>query len=159
MSKVTKCNRNNPHILNSHLCGAIELRQVGTVAPSRKCFILLFRYDQLRSSFGRVRTAFAVEKIFKTGESVISIQKTFRVHFILRRNNAISDRQTIQLWIENPSNTGSSIKRKPSGIIKELYLSESGRNTARHDSWYFYQPLKTWSIQAISVTDRIWKIR
>ena len=36
----TECNRNIPRILNCHLCGASECRQVAMVAPSSKYFTI-----------------------------------------------------------------------------------------------------------------------
>ena len=42
-------------------------------------------------------STFAVETFFKTSESIIVIQKTFRAHFILRRKDAVPDRKSILL--------------------------------------------------------------
>ena len=47
---------------------------------------------------------------FTTGESVIATLRAFRAYFTLRRYDAVLDRKSILLWVENFS---SSIKRKP----------------------------------------------
>ena len=76
--------------------------------------------------------AFALEIIFNVGKSVIATQRAFRAHFMLSRNNAVPDRKSMLLWEENFRNTGSSIKSKPSRIIKGWFLPKNDRNIARH---------------------------
>ena len=44
---------------------------------------------------------FAVEAIFKTGESVIATQGVFRAHFMLYQNDAILDRKVVGNSIQN----------------------------------------------------------
>ena len=38
---------------------------------------------------------------FKTVQSVIVTQKTSHAYFMLRRNDAVSDRKLILVWVEN----------------------------------------------------------
>ena len=52
--------------------------------------------------------AFAVE-VFKTGESVIAMNRAFHAHFMLHQNDAILDRKSVLLWVENFRIPGSSI--------------------------------------------------
>ena len=47
---------------------------------------------------------------FKTGESVIAIQRVFRASFMLHLYDTVPDRKSVPLLVENFS---SSIKRKP----------------------------------------------
>ena len=50
--------------------------------------------------------------------------------------------------------TGSSMN---DGRIKRCYSLKSWRNIARLGTWSFCQPLKTWLVQAMNVTDNIKK--
>ena len=56
-----------------------------------------------------------LKRVFKIGESVISIQITFQGHFIICQNNAVLDRKLILLWVENFKSTSSFIKREALG--------------------------------------------
>ena len=46
-------------------------------------------------------SAFAVETFFKTCTPVIATQRDFHAHFMLCWNDAVLDRKSILLWVEN----------------------------------------------------------
>ena len=56
---------------------------------------------------------FAVETFFKAGESVIATQKAFHDHFMLHWNDAVLDRKSKLLWVENLRTTSLLTKTKP----------------------------------------------
>ena len=61
-----------------------------------------FRYNQLQLQLGLMHTMhFHLKCFFKTGESVIVIQRAFCAYFMLCWNDAVLDRKSIMLWIEN----------------------------------------------------------
>ena len=53
--------------------------------------------------------AFVVETFIKTDESVIATPRTFCTYFMVRQNDAVPDRKSIQLWDESIRTTSSSI--------------------------------------------------
>lgn len=59
--------------------------------------------------------AFVVEEFISNGGSVIATQRAFRIRFQLGRHDCVPDRKTIQLWVCNFRQTGSALKRKPTG--------------------------------------------
>ena len=59
--------------------------------------------------------AFVVENFTTNGESVTATLRNFRTHFHLSRHDPVPDRKSILLWVKNFRDTGSALKRKPSG--------------------------------------------
>ena len=59
--------------------------------------------------------AFIVETYFKNNESVTAVQRAFRLHVGLKRQDSIPTRNTILLWVANFTTTGSILKRKSIG--------------------------------------------
>ena len=59
--------------------------------------------------------AFIVETYLKNSESVTAVQRSFRSHFGLKRDDSIPTRSTILLWVANFRATGSTLKRKSIG--------------------------------------------
>ena len=78
-------------------------------------FSLSFRYDQLQSWLGPVHIVHLLSKHFFKTESVTATWRAFRNHFMLCQNDAVPDRKSIRLWVENFRTTGSLIKRNPTG--------------------------------------------
>ena len=68
--------------------------------------------------------AFVVENFITIGESVTVTLRNFRTHFHLSRHNPIPDRKSILLWVKNFRDTGSALKRKPSG--RQGFLNITG---------------------------------
>lgn len=58
---------------------------------------------------------FVVEKVFKTGESVIATHTVFLAHVVLRGNDAFTDRKSILWLVDNFMSTGSALKIKQHG--------------------------------------------
>ena len=61
-------------------------------------------------------SAFAFETFWKTGEFIIVVERPFRAHFMLRRNDVVLNRKSTLLWLENSRTTSSSIKSKLKGL-------------------------------------------
>ena len=86
--------------------------------PLSCSWLIIFLSDASSYDYGldKITRAFAFEMfLFKTCESVITAQKAFCAHFMLRRNDAFPDRKSIRFRVEHFRNTGSSITRKPLG--------------------------------------------
>lgn len=58
---------------------------------------------------------FAVEKVFKTCESVITTHRAFLAHVVLRGNDAVTDRKSTLWLVDNFGSTGSALKIKQRG--------------------------------------------
>ncbi|CAI9738332.1 XP_033610977.1uncharacterized protein LOC117283012 [Octopus vulgaris] len=90
--------------------------------------------------------AFAVETYIKNGESVITTQRAFRIHFGLNRNDAVPGRKSILLWTERFRTTGSALKKNPPGrprsirtpenvqAVRQYILQSPNRSARKHAS-------------------------
>ena len=69
--------------------------------------------------------SFVVEEFIKNGGSVISTQRAFRIRFELGRRDSVPDAKTIKLWVSNFRQTGSALKRKPTGRPRTAITPEN----------------------------------
>ena len=69
--------------------------------------------------------AFVVENFTTKSESVTATLRNFRTHFHLSRHDPILDRKSILLWVKNFRDTGSALKRKPSGRPRSVRTPEN----------------------------------
>ena len=92
---------NTFHILNCHLIGASELKQVAMVAPSSKCLSIFFFSDRIcyNHGFDRCTLGFCCSNIFFKLVNLWFIHQAFHAHFLLRQNDAVQDRKSILLWL------------------------------------------------------------
>jgi hypothetical protein len=82
-----------------------------------KLFIFVQSIMELWTSQHR---SFVIETFFKSNESVITTQRAFRRHFSVSRLGDIPKDRTILRWVENFIETGSSLKKKPTGKIRSV---------------------------------------
>jgi len=66
--------------------------------------------DVMNMSWTNQQRAFAVETYFRKNECVAAIQRTFRTRFKILPRQAIPDRKSIILWVNNFRETGSVIR-------------------------------------------------
>ena len=76
-------------------------------------------------SWTAVQRSFTIETFLKTNEAVTATQRAFRVHFNLRRHDPVPARNTILLWVKNFRETGSALKRKPTGRPRTARTEEN----------------------------------
>ena len=55
-------------------------------------------------------------KIYSHSESIVTVQRHFRQKFHVALRDAISDRNTTQIWVQPYRITGCVMKRKPPGL-------------------------------------------
>lgn len=89
---------------------------------------------------------FTYDAYVRNGESVVTAQRLFRVHFNRGRNGTIPSRNTILSWVRTLRSTGSIVKKKPPGPTKTARTPENidrvraalirspGRSARRHAS-------------------------
>ena len=95
-----ECSRKSFHILNCHLRGTSEFKQVVMVALSSQC-LTIFWFFQIQSWLGLVHTMRLLLKHFTKRVNLIAKQGDFCAIFMLHWNNAAYDRNSILLWAEN----------------------------------------------------------
>lgn len=113
-------------------------------------FLITFMYLILTISFqrplcfGPLNTEHLLLKHHGWWESVIAIQRTFRFHFRLNRNDVVPGRKSILMRTEYFNTTASALKRKPPGLsssvrtlenaVRQSVLRSPMRSTRKHAS-------------------------
>lgn len=69
--------------------------------------------------------AFVVEAFFKSGDSVVAVQRQFRRRFNVAPRGKVPTRNTILLWVGNFRATGSALKRKSPGRPRSARTPEN----------------------------------
>jgi transposase len=69
--------------------------------------------------------AFVVEAYFKNGDSAVTTQRLFRIHFNIPRHGRVPRRNTIKEWVQNFRENASALKRKPQGRIPTVRTPEN----------------------------------
>ena len=64
--------------------------------------------------------AFIVEEFIKNGGSPVATQPAFRIRFALGRREAVSDKETIFLWVSNFRQTGQTLEALKEAIRQEV---------------------------------------
>ena len=59
--------------------------------------------------------AFAIKMFYKNNDSLEGAQKEFRCFFNLGRRGQVPSKHAIKTWIKNFEETGSALKKKPTG--------------------------------------------
>ena len=59
--------------------------------------------------------AFAIKLSYKNDASLEGAQRAFRRHSNLGRHGRVSSKHAIKTWIKNSEETGSALKKKPTG--------------------------------------------
>jgi len=59
--------------------------------------------------------AFAIKMFYKNNDSLEGAQKEFRCFFNLGRHGQVPSKHAIKTWIKNFEETGSALKKKPTG--------------------------------------------
>ena len=68
---------------------------------------------------------FAYDAFVQNGESVITMQRLFRVRFNRGRRGTVPSRNTILRWVNNLQTTGCIVKKKPPGPTKTARTPEN----------------------------------
>ena len=55
------------------------------------------------------RRAFVVEAYFKNGDSAVTTQRLFRIHFNIPRHDRVPCRNTIKEWVQNFRENASAL--------------------------------------------------
>ena len=71
------------------------------------------------------RRAFLVEAYLKNGDSAVTSQRLFRIHFNIPRHGRDPCRNTIKEWVQNFRENASALKRKPRGRILMVRTPEN----------------------------------
>ena len=68
--------------------------------------------------------AFVIEAYFKNGDSAVTTQRLFRIHFNIHHGH-VPCRNTIKEWVQNFRENASALKRKPRGRILMVRTPEN----------------------------------
>lgn len=68
---------------------------------------------------------FAYDAFVQNGESVLTVQRLFRIHFNRGRRGNVPSRNTILSWVNNLRTTGSIVKKKPPGPTRTARTPEN----------------------------------
>ncbi|KAL4716303.1 hypothetical protein ACJJTC_014783 [Scirpophaga incertulas] len=69
--------------------------------------------------------AFVVEAYFKSGDSVVAVQRQFRRRFNVGPRGKVPTRNTILLWVDNFRATSLALKRKSTGRPRSARTPEN----------------------------------
>ncbi|PSN31970.1 hypothetical protein C0J52_23663 [Blattella germanica] len=69
--------------------------------------------------------------MLKNNESVVATQRAFRQHFNIHRNDSVSARNAIKLWIKNFRQTACATKKKPEGRPRSVRTPENVEQVRR----------------------------
>jgi transposase len=69
--------------------------------------------------------AFPIKAFCKNNDSYAAVQRIFRRHFQINRNNPVPSAHAIKTWITNFEETGSALKRKPPGKERSIGTPEN----------------------------------
>lgn len=68
---------------------------------------------------------FAYDAFVKNNESLVTVQRLFRVHFNRGRRGSVPSTNTIKSWVSTLRTTGSIVKKKPPGPAKTARTPEN----------------------------------
>ncbi len=66
--------------------------------------------------------ALAIKMFYKNGDSLTAAQREFRRFYNLGRHGAVPSKHAIKCWINNFEETGSALKKKPTGRSRSARL-------------------------------------
>uniref|UniRef100_A0A8D8V4I6 DUF4817 domain-containing protein n=1 Tax=Cacopsylla melanoneura TaxID=428564 RepID=A0A8D8V4I6_9HEMI len=72
--------------------------------------------------------AFAVVAYFKNGETVIIVQRKYRVHFHISAHGKVPSSKAFRMWVKNFRETGSALKKKPGASVRSVRTSENNES-------------------------------
>ena len=75
--------------------------------------------------FTKEQRAFAIECYFRSGESVVRVQRDFCKHFAIPPRKRIPARGTILNWVKNFRQTADASNRKPTGRPRSVRTAEN----------------------------------
>ena len=102
------------------------------------------------------RWSFAVETYFKTQESISLTLKTFRNHFKLNKSVPLPAHLTIRRWVQKFRSTSSVKKKKPTGRLRSIRISEWVCSWSSAPIIYIYIYMSYWRKPRTSSVDPIW---
>lgn len=72
-----------------------------------------------------VHRVFAYDAFVKNNESIVKVQRAFKIHFNIGRHGAVPDRKTIMRWVTAFRTTGKITKKKPPGPLRTITTPEN----------------------------------
>jgi hypothetical protein len=69
--------------------------------------------------------AVAVSAYYRNGNSVIAAQRVFRRHYEIPTSGQVPSAHAIHKWVRNFEDTGSALKKKPSGCVLSVRVPEN----------------------------------
>uniref|UniRef100_A0A146LCR5 BESS domain-containing protein n=2 Tax=Lygus hesperus TaxID=30085 RepID=A0A146LCR5_LYGHE len=75
--------------------------------------------------WGVVHRVFALDEFLKNGESVVAVQRAFRIRFNIGRHGTVPSRNTLMRWVTSFRSTGSVMKKKPPGPARTATTEEN----------------------------------
>jgi transposase len=95
---------------------------------------------------------FAVKSFYKN-DNLEAVRSEFRWHFNLHRHDLIPSAYAIKIWVSNFKETGSALKKKPSGGRQTVRTPE---NTATLRTAVNRTPRRSavWHAIAMNISDR-----
>jgi transposase len=69
--------------------------------------------------------AVAVSADYRNGDSVIAAQRVFRRHCEIPPRGQVPSPHAIRTWVRNLEETGSALKKKPSGRVLSVRIPEN----------------------------------
>jgi transposase len=69
--------------------------------------------------------AVAVSAYYRNGDSVIAAQRVFWRHYEIPPRCQVPSAHAIRTWVRNFEETGSALKKKPSGCVLSVRIPEN----------------------------------